>query len=93
MDKKIYTTVIRNTKNEYILGRISGIFRAFSSGELSDLEVLTKEIFRIGDFYISKPWAHQIKVQATSEQYCKMKVVVEQCYPGLCDFDVTKNDG
>lgn len=92
MDKKVYTTIIAETKNEYILGRISGIIRAFSSEESEyPVEVLSKEIFHIGDLIISKPYGHQIKVLATSEEYEKIKVAISKCYPGRCDFDTTMN--
>lgn len=76
MEKKLFKTLISNEKNDYVIGKISGILYALCSCN-------PKEVYAMGVF--DTGYLHY--VECTEKQYSKAKKVIEDLYPGVCTFD------
>ena len=82
MERKRYYTKVKNDhkiygQNEYVLGRISGLQYAYCDGN----PVIGHATQRGEDKTI-------FIAECSEDKYEKFKTVVEELYPGLCEFDV-----
>lgn len=82
MELKKYKTKVKNDhkiygQNEYVLGRISGLQYAYCGGDP-----------KIGYAVMRGEEKTIFTAECSEEQYERFKTVVEEMYPGLCEFDV-----
>lgn len=85
MEKKHYKIKIEGNVNDYVQGRISGIIAALANDDLGYPHKLTCDVSRW-------PWRKgkiesiEMSMDATVDEYCKIKATIEKYYPGLCTY-------
>ena len=85
MEKRLYVIEIKEGVNDYVQGRISGMISAICpdsqpythrcSYETSDGLFKTKKLASI-----------QMRVDATEDEFLKLRKIIEGFYPNLCAF-------
>ena len=83
MEERIFNTLVKHDhkfgENKFVRGVIVGIRYAVLHYDRG-IELANEKIMRTGDVIIP--------AQCTAEEYEKFKTLVEERYPGLCEFDV-----
>lgn len=78
--KRIFGTLVKEDhklgKNEYIHGRISGILKVLCTKD--GVEFGMRELSNVGLI---------LTTECTKSNYYKFMEVIEDLYPGLCEFD------
>ena len=87
MESKIYKINVDGRANEYILGRISGIMDVFNENDISYAHTVE---YMCGRYIWSKRKVcyTTMRVKTTKENYAKIVKLIEERYPGLCEFEV-----
>lgn len=89
MERKIYKIEIHGNVNDYVYGRISGVIDALCGSDVKYPHRLLCDVSRW-------PWrkgrieAVEIAMNATEEEFRKIKTTIEKIYPKLCTFYIKK---
>ena len=85
MERKIYKFMTDGDVSEYIQGRISGVIAALCEEEQCYPIASVRE--EAVSFWHNPKITNRIfTMNATEEEYQKVKTVLDKYYPGLCTF-------
>lgn len=85
MEKAIYTIERKGESTDYIQGRISGMITAICPESQIYAHRCTYSVSD-GFFKTKKLESIEMRVDATEEEYAKLKQLIERFYPTLCTF-------
>ena len=85
MEQKFYKVIVKGNVSEYIQGRISGMIYALCSTEQNYANVCVCENSR-SVWRRPKITSWIFTMNATKDEYRKIKETIERSYPDLCTF-------
>lgn len=85
MERKIYKVMVDGNVSDYIQGRISGMIYATCSEEQNFAHVAVCDE-AVSFWHRPKITAWIFTMNATEDEYQKIKSAIERSYPNLCTF-------